>query len=339
MNATERMHNTFAGRAVDRLANQPIVMTFAGRWAGIPYGEYVRDHRKLVEAQLRMVEDFEIDLMQVISDPAREAADCGATIKWFDDQPPAIDEENALLKEKTSLLKLRQPDPLGGGRMHDRVLGCALAREKVGDSVPVCGWVEGPIAEAADLRGINRIMLDLIDDPPFVLDLFAFIVEMEINFARAQIEAGADIIGIGDAAASLISDEFYREYVFPFEKREIEAIHEMGAYVRLHICGNVTHHLRTMGELGVDMVDIDCLTDLSLVRPNMGAEVTVLGNADPVEVVQNGTPESVYRALEECHRTIGDSRFIVGAGCEIPPGTPPENLRAFAEYARNATLT
>jgi len=333
--STERTHNTFAGKTVNRLPNQPILMTFAGRWAGIPYGEYVRDHRKMIEAQLRMVEDFEVDLVQVISDPAREAADCGAIVKWYDDQPPAIDEENALLKDKATLARLKQPDPLDGGRMHDRVLGCALGRKRVGNAVPVCGWVEGPMAQAADLRGINRIMLDLIDDPKFVVDLFEFLTELEICFARAQVDAGADIIGIGDAAASLINDELYREYVLPFEKREVQAIREMGVYTRLHICGNVTHHLEAMGELGVNMVDIDFLTDLSQVRSGMGSEVTVLGNVDPVEVVQNGTPETIFAALEECHRTVGDDRFIIGAGCEITPGTVPENLRALAEYARH----
>lgn len=334
MTSTERTFNTFNNKPVDRLPVQPIVMTYAGRWAGIPYGEYVQDHRKMVEAQLRMVEDFAFDIIQLISDPAREAADCGATVKWFQDQPPAIDEENALLAEKSALLKLKQPDPLGGGRMHDRVLGAAYAREKVGDAVPVLGWIEGPVAQSSDLRGINRVMLDFLDDPGFVVDLFEFVTEMEIAFAKAQIQAGAQIIGIGDAAASLINDSLYREFALPYERREVEAIREMGAYTRLHICGNATHHLEAMRELGVDMVDIDCLTDISQVREKMGDEVTVMGNLDPVSVLKNGTPEDVWTSMKKCHGVVGE-KFIVGPGCEVAPGTPEENLRVLMEYARS----
>ena len=46
-------------------------------------------------------------------DPAREAADCGARIQVFDNQPPAIDEDNALLADKALLARLppSKPEP------------------------------------------------------------------------------------------------------------------------------------------------------------------------------------------------------------------------------------
>lgn len=335
MNALERMNNTFAGRPVDRLAVQPIVMTFAARLAGIPYREYVTDYRKLVDAQLRLVEDFEIDLADLCSDPCREACDCGAEVRWFDDQPPAHSTNDALLPDKRVLATLKMPDPLGGGRMHDRVKGVALFREKVGGEVPILGWVEGPVAQAADLRGIDAIMLDLVDDPGFATDLFEFAVAMELAFARAQVDAGADIIGVGDAASSLVSPGLYREYVLAYQKRLVDGIHAMGCPVRLHICGNIDHLLSGIATLGVEMIDVDYLSDLSLVRPALGPDVTILGNTEPVRFFLNGTPDEVAADLARCHRECGD-RFIVGAGCEIPPLSPDENVRAMAAYARNA---
>ena len=59
----------------------------------------------------------------------------------------------------------------------------------------------------------------------------------------------------------------------------------------------------------------------------MGDQI-ILGNVSPVNVVRNGTAEMVFNAVAECHRQAGP-RFIVGAGCEIPRDTPPENVRAF----------
>jgi uroporphyrinogen-III decarboxylase len=47
-----------------------------------------------------------------------------------------------------------------------------------------------------------------------------------------------------------------------------------------------------------------------------------------------GTPEDVLRAAAACHAASG-SRHIVGTGCEVPPETPPENLRALVAYARD----
>jgi MtaA/CmuA family methyltransferase len=309
-------------------------MMFAADQGGKPYGEYAGDYRVLAECQLLTAERFGFDLVSTISDPAREAADCGAAVEYYENQPPAIDEANALLKDKATLAKLRVPDPLGGGRMHDRVNGVALLREKGGDDFVVEGWIEGPCAEAADLRGINLLMLDFFDDPAFVRDLFDFILEMELGFARAQIDAGADWLGIGDAAASLIGPRFYEEFVFPYEKRMVDAIHEMGAMARLHICGNTSPLVGRMGQLGCEIVDLDYMVSMAAAREAMGAEQILLGNIDPVSVLRNGTPDKIEDALEQCHRDAG-SRYIASAGCEVPRDTPLENLEAMRQFARS----
>ncbi|NOX55384.1 MAG: hypothetical protein GXP27_13290 [Planctomycetes bacterium] len=196
------------------------------------------------------------------------------------------------------------------------------------------GWIEGPMAEAADLRGINTVMLDFYDDPQFVRDLFEFVLEMELRFAKAQIDAGVDIIGIGDAAASLVGPDFYNEFIWPYEKRMIDAVHEMGALVRLHICGNTRPILDGMGRLGADIVDLDSLAPLDEARQTMGPDQVLLGNIDPVRVLRDGTPESVRQAIAACHQQAGP-RYIVAPGCEVPRETPPDNLRALTEYARS----
>lgn len=312
----------------------PITMMFAGDLAGIPYGEYCRDHRRLVAAQLQTAESFGFDQVSCISDPTREAADCGATIAWFDHQPPAIVEDQARLADKTQLASLAPPDPLGGGRMTDRVRAASLFRERCAGRFVIEGWVEGPCAEAADLRGINALMLDFFDDPAFVRDLFAFCVELGLRFARAQLDAGVDLIGIGDAAASLVGPEIYEEFVWPAEKKLVDGIHAAGGRTRLHICGNTRRLLGGMGRLGCDIVDLDYPVPMAEARAQMGGQM-LLGNLHPVALVRHGTPAGITAALAQCFRDAGP-RYIVGAGCEVPRDTPRENLRAMGEFARTA---
>jgi MtaA/CmuA family methyltransferase len=314
----------------------PITMMFAADRIGVRYRDYVTDHKVLVEGQIRTAEKFDFDYVSCISDPAREAADCGAAVEFFDDQPPAIDEGRPLLGTKGALARLDIPDPLGGGRMTDRVKAVSLLKEKIGGEKLIEGWIEGPCAEAADLRGINTLMVDFFDDPPFVLDLFDFVVEMELRFARAQMEAGADIMGVGDAASSLVGPVIYEEFVWPMQKELVDGLHEMELPVRLHICGNTTPILEKLGQLGCEIVDLDFMVSMSAGRKSMGEEQVLLGNIDPVRVLRDGTPESITEAIAECHREAGP-RYIVGAGCEVPRGTPDENLRALTEYARAHT--
>jgi MtaA/CmuA family methyltransferase len=334
MNGRERILAHLAGRSVDRLPLMPITMMFAARLAGVRYLDYCTDHRLLAEGQVRVAEEFGFDYVNTMSDPAREAADCGAHVQYFDEQPVAIVEEDARLADKIQLAGLRQPDPLGGGRMHNGIRAVALLRERVGRDLLVEGWIEGPIAEAADLRGINTLMTDFFDDPAFVHDLFAFVVELELRFAREQVAAGADLIGIGDAAASLIGPDLYREFVWPHEKRLVDGVRALGVPARLHICGNTRAHLAGMGRLGCAIVDLDSMVPLAEARTQMGPDQVLLGNLNPVAVLRNGTPAAITAALTACHREAG-RRFIVGAGCEVPRDTPHENLRALCDYARS----
>jgi len=335
MTSRQRILAMIAGKRTDRLPLMPITMMFAGDLAGVPYGKYVLDHRLLVEAQIRTAERFDLDYVSAISDPAREAADLGAAVKFFENQPPAIDEASALLADRKRLARLKPPDPHKGKRMHDRVKAVALFRKRVGGAKLIEGWIEGPCAMGADLRGMNTLMYDYFDDPGFVRDLFAFAVEMELAFARAQIEAGADLIGVGDAASSLVGPRIYSEFVWPWQQKLVDGIHALGAPVRLHICGDTRPNLQLMGRLGCEIVDLDSMVPLSEARAKMGTRQVLLGNLHPVRVVRDGTPEGIKQALAECHRQAG-RRYIVGAGCEIPRGTPAENLLAMRDYAREA---
>lgn len=333
MNARELALGHMEGRPVPRLPLMPITMMFAADLIGRVYRDYCTDHEVLVEGQLAVAERFGFDYVNTMSDPAREAADCGAAVEYFEHTPVALHEDRALLADKAMLAGLKVPDPLGGGRMHNGVKGVARLKERVGNDLLVEGWIEGPIAEAADLRGINTVMMDFHDDPGFVRDLFEFVVEMELRFAKAQLEAGADLIGVGDAAASLVGPKIYEAFVWPYEKKLVEGVHALGGRVRLHICGNTRFALEGMGRLGCEVVDLDYYSSLAEGRAKMGPKQVLLGNLNPVLTLRNGTPDGVTAAVAQCHREAG-ARYIVGAGCEVPRDTPHENLRALCDYAK-----
>jgi len=337
MKSIERVRNTIAGNPVDHLAAQPMCMMFSARYSGIPFIDYTRDGLKMAAAQLKMHEDFGIDALLTCSDPAREVIDIAGegSVDWFTDQGPAINEDRAALTDKSLLKTFRIPDPLGGGRMHDRVKGIDFMRQRVGGDVSIVGWVEGPLALAAELRGLNNIMLDFVDDPEFVRDLLAFTADVAIAYAPAQIQAGADTIGMSDAAAGLIGPEFYAEFLQPQQKRVLDSIRarHAGVLTRVHMCGNTDALFAKMRELPADIFEIDFPANLAASRAQLGAERVICGNVSTISDLLEGTPEDVYEACRRCHETCG-AYHIVGAGCEISTTTPVENLKAMFAYAR-----
>jgi MtaA/CmuA family methyltransferase len=161
------------------------------------------------------------------------------------------------------------------------------------------------------------------------------ITEVEIAFARAQIAAGADIIGLGDAIASQVSPKMYQKFALPYEQRIFAAVREAGAIPRLHICGDTTHLLPFMAQSGAQIIDVDWMVDIGRAGALFAEHgIAVCGNFDPLAVALRGTPEQVYAATQDCMQR-GGARAISGAGCEIPDGTPPANLLAQAQALKD----
>lgn len=318
------------GRPVDRLPNLNIVMFFAANYINKPYGQFCTDYRVLVEANIKTTVDFGIDALTTMSDPVRETADFGTELVYREDDLPY--PKQVLLPKLEDVTGLKLFDPWNAVRFIDRLRAIELFRKEMGEHYPIIAWVEGPLAEASDLRGINNSLLDIIDEDSEELfnELMEKCTQQAIICAKAQIEAGAHIIGIGDAAASLISRDLYAEKVLPYEKRIVEAIQEAGAKVKLHICGDINRILEDIKSLKCDIVDIDWMVDMKRAVEILDGVSVVNGNPDPVAVMLNGTTEEVKAAVR---RSIAESqgKACISAGCEVPRYTPLENMRAFSE--------
>ena len=325
MNSRERYLATLAGHPVDFLPRVPILMQYAAEFIGSNYGEFASDHQVLVDANLVSARHFGIDQMNTMSDPYRETQGFGAKILYERDMVPRCEKHP--LEDDFNLSILQRPNPLAAGRMLDRIEAVRLYQMLAGGEYSIMGWVEGPAAEAADLRRLDNFFMDLMEDEEKIGGLMDLCVDVAINFASHQINAGADTIGIGDAVASQVSSDVYERLILPREQRLVGALKQLGAKVRLHICGNITHLLPGIATLGLDVLDVDHMVDLADVRAAVGPRVALGGNLDPVQAVLRSSPEAIRKDLLACYERAGNP-FLVNAGCEIPHGTPVENLEA-----------
>ena len=325
MKPLERYLATLEGRPVDHLARLPILMQFAAERIGSHYGDFASDYRVLTAANMACAGEFGIDQMNTMSDPYRETQGFGAKIIYERDMVPHC--ERHPLEDDPDFAKLPRPDPWAAGRMRDRIEAVRVYQERVGGEYSIMGWVEGPAAEAADLRRLDNFFMDLLDDEGYVGGLMDLCVEVALDFARAQVAAGADTIGIGDAVASQVSPAVYERLILPREQRLVRGLQAMGAKVRMHICGNIAHLLPGLATLDLDVIDVDHMVSVARVREMLGRKIAIGGNLDPVADILRGTPDTIRAKLERCYDEAGNP-FMVNAGCEIPSATPAENLQA-----------
>jgi MtaA/CmuA family methyltransferase len=328
MSPLERYLATLAGRPIDHLARLPILMQFAAERIGSNYGAFASDYRVLTEANIACALEFGIDQMNTMSDPYRETQGFGANIIYRPDMVPYCEKHP--LEDDPDFSKLPRPAPLEAVRMRDRIEAVRAYQTRGGGEYSIMGWVEGPAAEAADLRRLDNFFMDLLDDEAYVGGLMDLCVEVALDFARPQVAAGADTIGIGDAVASQVSPAVYERLILPREQRLVRGLKAMGAKVRMHICGNITHLLPGLASLDLDVIDVDHMVGLTDVRQVLGPRVAIGGNLDPVADILRGTPDSIRAKLERSYQEAGNP-FIVNAGCEIPSATPAANLQALCE--------
>ena len=324
MNGYERYEKMIRCEPCDFVPRTPILMQYAAEHIGSNYGAFASDHRILVEANLRCARDFGMDQVSCISDPYRETRGFGGKIEYVENGVPRC---SAPLADARDLSQLDEPDPRSSERMLDRLEAARAFKRKVGGEMSILGWIEGPAAEASDLRGTTNFLMDMMQDETYARDLMDRCLEVGIEFGKAQIRAGCDTIGVGDAIASQVSPEVYEKLIQPREKKLVHALQDMDAYVKLHICGDITHLLDGIADLGVDILDVDHMVDIGRVREVAGQSVVITGNIDPAEGVARGTPERIRNTMSETYDTVGNP-YMVNAGCEIPSGTPEENLRA-----------
>lgn len=331
MTNRERFMAALNGESTDRVPLFPLLMFLAANRAAITYREYATNGRALAEAQLLVQQRYDLDAITACSDAFRITADLGAEMAFPEDKPPYARE--SLITSGTDLEELGRPDPMApGSRMADRVLAIEEMAKAIKGQVALLGWVDMPFAEACSVCGVSEFMLLLKDNPARAHQILSLLTEIVNEFALAQVYAGADMIGAGDAATSLISARMYAEFALPYEQQVCHAIHDAGGLVKLHVCGNTTHLLAQMATSGADLFNVDHMVPLEKARDVYAAHGECFkGNLDPVEQIMRASPEQCHKEALDCIATTRGTKYMLSAGCEIPAETPEKVFRAFCD--------
>lgn len=320
---------------MDRTPVFPLLMFFAQQRAGITYREYAGNGRALAEAQISIRDRFSVDAITSCSDAFRITADLGAEMAYPEDHPPFA--TRPLVTTEAELRQLPRPDPISvGSRMADRIDATRIMAESVGDDCLVLGWVDMPFAEACSICGLTEFMLMLSDQPSLAHELLERVTDSVIDFSLGQLQAGAPMIGAGDAAASLISPAQYREFALPYEQRVIESIHAVGGLAKLHICGNTTHILNDMVHCGADLFNVDHLVGFGTacdVYHNAGKAFK--GNLDPVGDLLHSSPQQCAARCAELLERAKGLQYMLSAGCEIPAAVSDDVFQVFCDAPQN----
>ena len=105
----------------------------------------------------------------------------------------------------------------------------------------------------------------------------------------------------------------------------------MGGKLLVHICGDTSDRLDSVVDIGSDVFSLDYQVNLMNAKKTMiDNKVTLLGNIRP-SLLYNRNPKEIKGACRSCVKSTEGKRFILGAGCDIAPGTPIENIEVWKD--------
>ena len=199
----------------------------------------------------------------------------------------------------------------------------------------------GAIFETAwSLRGFDRFLLDLMENPELAHDLLERILEIHLENLRQVMQIAGDRIDmvytyddLAHQQGLLISPATWRRMIRPYQARLFGKAKEYGKTTMYHCCGAVRPLLSDMIDIGVDVINpVQPLAkgmNLAELKAEFGTRLTFHGGIDIQKLLPQGTPEEVRDATQKTCQLLGEQGgYILSPAHHVQADTPLENIFA-----------
>lgn len=300
---------------------------------GVSYAENRIDVEKTVGCKVQAVHDLGYDLAEVFPDDYIEFEPLGLRMSDEPDRPTMPVEY--LPFERDILARFRLPDPDRDMRLPIHLEMLRQMKSRLGGTACVMGRIAAPFSTLGLVYGIDTLLIGMLEEPELVRDNLEFFVEHQIAFGRAQFDAGADMLWLGDcvAASNFLSPQWFEQFAFEAAARVASALTPHGLVV-YHTCETSIPHLKLQCQLPVSAVNVGEGVSISEVRREIEPTVCLMGNFDPM-LLRDGTAEDVAAATEALvAANAGDGPYVFNTGEGIMRDTPYDNVKAMLSTAR-----
>ena len=333
----------------DRVPVYAQMHEFAMHELGIPAQEFYTSPELLAPGCLEILQKYGIDVAFIDYDVYNiEAEALGQRVIFGAEHMPDVDRADVLIKDKDDLNKIQTPDFETTGRFHTIIELHTLFKELTGvePALQFCG----PFSLAANIRGIEQLLMDIYTDPDFARSLFERltkdVVAPWIDYQLEKFPHAASMGG-SDATASLpiVNPKILKEWVAPY-------------IIRLRaLCGPKVSVPNWVGEKYLKTPEkINNMLDLKLqVCPGFiegqDPDVEALGPelykayAEQHDVplvlgvgagfLDQATPQEVADRVKHYIEVGGKNGRFALYLCNLGATTPPENVRAAIDAVRS----
>jgi uroporphyrinogen decarboxylase len=342
LTSLERVALALQFKKIDRTPAAPLFCGASHRVLGTSYDRWSTDAQIATQSLLASQKLIGFDAFVTLVDLSVEAADFGQEIIFPHNSTAYPNFDNQFIKSAQEYEKIKRINPRETKRMKSVIDICAGLAKAKGNEVAILGFVYGPLGVLSQIRGHKELFKDLIRHPQEVLQAVEIITEVLVNYAKAQIEAGAHSVCIDPLYSSptILSKKQWETFEGPYVKRIADAIREAGGIVTVHNCGDGVYFEEVINWINPVAISVahpayGCKTWEEHAE-KWGKKVVTIGYSDPANT---GLVMNYDEVVADCRAQIElfrkhEAGFILSTGCEFPPNGNLLSAVAIVEAAK-----
>lgn len=222
----------------------------------------------------------------------------------------------------------------GAGDLNYVLEAIRITRRELNGRVPLIGFAGAPwtifsyMVEGSGSKTFSAAKKILYTQPAFAHQLLEMITQSTINYLKAQVAAGADVIQIFDSWAGILSPEQYNEFSLPYISKICDALDGVPKIV---FAKGAFFARAKMNSMSCDVVGLDWNMDIEESRKLLPDKV-LQGNLDPCALY--GSFDDIRRETKKMLKAFGATRHIANLGHGLYPDTEVDKVKCFIDTVK-----
>ena len=210
-----------------------------------------------------------------------------------------------------------------------------ITKKALNGRVPLIGFAGAPwtifayMIEGSGSKTFSKARAMLYTEPTLSHQLLQMITDSTINYLKAQIAAGVNLIQLFDSWAGILPPDHYDEFSLRYIAQICDAINEVPKTV---FAKGAFFAREAMGQLNCETIGLDWNMGIAESRKMIGDRKTLQGNLDPAALY--GSDEEVRTATIRMMDQFKGGRHIANLGHGVYPDIDPAKVKVFIETVK-----
>ena len=333
MTSMQRVLTTLRHQEPDRVPLFLLVTMHGAKELGLSIQDYFAKAEHVAEGQLRLRAKYGHDCLYSFFYAPVEVEAWGGEVIYAADGPP--NSGQPFIRNADMIPRMKPPEITNTPCLSRVLKATKIMKARVGDECPIIGVVMSPFSIPVMQMGFGPYLDVMIERPELFEKLMQVNEKFCVDWANAQLEAGATAICYFDPVSSptIVPRDLYLRTGFEVAKNVMKRIN--GPFATHLASGRVLPIIDDIIQTGAAVVGVSCLDSLTEIKSACRGKISILGNLNGVEMRRWSAEDAENKVRQAIAEAGPGGGFILADNHgEIPLAVPDETLMAIAESVR-----